>query len=109
MSTHEELFDDLQQCPVCGEPLNLVRQVKSCPQGDIRFVLRKTTQRWYLSVEVPRSQIRIKETGELFDTQKDVAVHIGGHVSAVNECLHGKRKNCKGFTFEYAYDAWKLP
>ena len=109
MGMYVELFGDLRLCPVCGKLLRLEKiTIKTCPQGDIRFQLRKTTQRWYLTVEMPKSRIRIVETGELFDTQKEVAAHIGGVVSAVNECLNGKRTHHKGYTFEYANDEWKV-
>lgn len=109
MGVFNDLFRDIHQCPVCNRPLLKEGKKKTCPSGHIRFQLRLSTQRWYLSVEVPKSRIRIKETGELFDTIKAAAIHIGGTPSAVHECLNGKngRKHHKGYTFEYADDEWQ--
>lgn len=110
MAGHYKLFRDIHQCPVCNRPLKSegANATKVCPIGHIRFKLGKTTQRWYLSVEVPKSRIRIKEIADkLFDTCKEAAAFIGGTPSAVNECLHGKRKQHKGYTFEFADDEWE--
>lgn len=112
VSNQKMMFEEMRICPTCGEPLTLKNHVqlqeKMCPTGDIRFVLRKTSSRWYISIEVPRPLIRIKETGKVFNTQVAVAAHIRGHVSVVNECLQGKRKSHKGFTFERVFE-WELP
>lgn len=45
--------------------------------------------------------IMIVETGEIFETQKECADAIGGHQSAINLVLQGKRKHHLGLTFTY--------
>lgn len=46
-------------------------------------------------------RIRVVETGEIFETQHEVARAIGGFQSAVNLCLNGKRQKHNGYTFEW--------
>jgi hypothetical protein len=111
LTTFVELFGDIQFCPVCGRELRLIGdEVRQCPGGDIQFILRKDrpNRRW-ISIAVPKSPVRIKETGEVFPTQLDVAKHIQGSVSMINDVLSGKRKHYKGLTFEFADDVWELP
>lgn len=99
-----KLFNDLQVCPICGSDLKLDSDyVKACPRADMRFNLRINGMRWYIFFETakPKSRIKIVETGEIFITQKEVADHILGFSSAVNECLKGKRKKHKGYSFEW--------
>lgn len=45
--------------------------------------------------------IRIIETGEIFETQRQVAAAIGGYASNVWKCLHGQMKHHRGYTFEW--------
>lgn len=45
--------------------------------------------------------IRIVETGEVFESNISVAERIDCNVQNVWACLHGKQKSCKGYHFEY--------
>lgn len=45
--------------------------------------------------------IRIIETGEVFNSIRECARHIGGDHSAIRRCLMGIEGSCKGYTFEY--------
>lgn len=46
------------------------------------------------------TKIRVIETGEVFNSIKECAEAIGGHVSLIGACLSGKRNMHKGFHFE---------
>ena len=46
-------------------------------------------------------RIRIRETGQIFETQRDIADAIDGDQSAVQKVLNGERRQHKGYTFEY--------
>lgn len=45
--------------------------------------------------------IRIVETGEIFESNKDVADHLGCKPPSVHACLYGKQKTCMGHHLEY--------
>lgn len=47
-----------------------------------------------------KQAVRILETGEVFDSLSACAEAIGGNVSTVSNCLAGKNKNHRGYTFE---------
>lgn len=44
--------------------------------------------------------IRVVETGEIFDTAKDCARHLGRSQSAVSMCLNGINSTCAGYHLE---------
>jgi hypothetical protein len=48
-----------------------------------------------------RTSIRIIETNEIFESITACAIDINGNGSAISDCLRGKRKRHRGFTFEY--------
>lgn len=41
--------------------------------------------------------VQIVETGEIFETSKDCAQHLGRSVAAVSMCLSGQNKTCAGY------------
>lgn len=45
--------------------------------------------------------IRVVETGEVFETQAEVAAAIGGHQAAVSRVLKGLQKFHMGYSLEY--------
>jgi hypothetical protein len=49
----------------------------------------------------PKAKVRIRETGQIFESESDCARAIGGHVSNVCNCLAGRRHTCKGYHFDY--------
>lgn len=61
--------------------------------------------------ETNKRRIRIKETGEEFDSIKECAEHIHGNPSNIVACLSDKYidKTHKGFTFEYANKSKRKP
>lgn len=68
------------------------------------IVRRKRTRlhRTYIPRERGSStQVRIRETGEIFRTIRDCAAHIGGDYSTIYRCLRGLRGTHYGYTFEY--------
>ena len=48
--------------------------------------------------------VRIVETGEVFESNIAVARHLGCNVQNIWACLHGKQKTCCGYHFEYVID-----
>ena len=48
--------------------------------------------------------IRIPETGEVFESQRECARRIGGKHQAIGRCLAGKRLTHRGYHFEYVED-----
>ena len=46
-------------------------------------------------------QVRIVETGQIFNSVAECAREIGGSSNAIYICLRGERKKHHGFTFEY--------
>ena len=48
--------------------------------------------------------IRIIETGEIFESNIAVANRLNCNVQNIWACLHGKQKSCCGYHFEYVYD-----
>ena len=51
-----------------------------------------------------RTPIRIVETGEIFESQRECARRIGCSEAAVSLCLAGKRSTCRGYHLEYVED-----
>lgn len=49
----------------------------------------------------PRKKVRIIETGETYNSEKECADAIGGCRSGVNHCVRGSRNSYKGFHYEY--------
>jgi hypothetical protein len=45
--------------------------------------------------------VRIVETGQIFDTVREVASYIGGDYKTVYDVLKGRRHTHKGYTFEW--------
>lgn len=50
---------------------------------------------------VPKRQIMINETGEVFNSLRACAYAIDGVPSGIHETIHGRRKSYKGYTFSY--------
>ncbi len=50
---------------------------------------------------LPKTGIRIIETGEIFASQIECADLIGGNQGSISHCLSGRRQTHKGFHFEY--------
>ena len=46
--------------------------------------------------------IRIVETGEVFESQRDCAIRIGVSQPAIANCLAGRSRTCRGYHLEYA-------
>lgn len=46
-------------------------------------------------------QVRIIETGEVYPSRSACAFAIGGISANIDQCIRGKRKTHRGFTFEY--------
>lgn len=46
--------------------------------------------------------VRIRETGEVFESQCECARRIGGDRSAIRACLAGRQSTHRGYHFEYA-------
>ena len=51
-----------------------------------------------------RTPIRIVETGEVFESQRECARRLGCSEAAVSLCLAGRTKTCRGYHFEYVED-----
>lgn len=51
---------------------------------------------------IKTTPIRIPETGEVFESQRECARRIGGNQSAIAKCLAGKQSTHHGYHFEYA-------
>lgn len=49
----------------------------------------------------PRKAVRIIETGEVFDSLSECAMAIDGHHGCIQQCIDGRQKSHKGYTFEY--------
>lgn len=49
-------------------------------------------------------QIRIIETGEVFDSITDCAKRINGDFRNISACLHGRQKSHRGYHFEIVDD-----
>lgn len=49
--------------------------------------------------------IRIVETGEIFESNVDVARRLGCNVQNVWACVHGKQSLCSGYHLEYVTDS----
>ena len=47
------------------------------------------------------TQIRIVETGEVFESLHECARRIGGKHQSISQCLAGKRSTHRGYHFEY--------
>ncbi len=47
-------------------------------------------------------RVRCKETGQVFDSQRDVVRHFGGSAANICDHLKGRRPSFCGYTFEYA-------
>lgn len=52
----------------------------------------------------PRKSVMIVETGEVFNTVREVADHIGGYPSNVYQTLKGRYNSYLGYTFDYIFD-----
>ena len=52
----------------------------------------------------PKKKVQIVETGKIYDSEKECAKSINGHISGVNACLNGRRKRYKGYHFEFYTD-----
>lgn len=95
-----EVFDSIKECAdVIGGTPSVVSNVVNKRYG-------------YVSVQgyhvvradedyIPRRQIMINETGEIFPNFRACAVAIGGVPSGIHETIHGRRKSYKGYTFSY--------
>ena len=46
-------------------------------------------------------KIKVVETGEVYRSQRDLAIHLGISESAICACLHGRRSSASGYHFEY--------
>lgn len=46
-------------------------------------------------------RVRVIETGEVFHSRSACAFAIGGISANIDQCIRGKRKTHRGFTFEY--------
>jgi len=49
-------------------------------------------------------RIRVVETGEIFETQSACAKKLGITPSAISDCLAGRKKSYRGYTFERVKD-----
>lgn len=49
----------------------------------------------------PPKQVRIVETGQVYESQAECARAVGGSVGAISQCLHGARKKHHGYHYEY--------
>lgn len=49
----------------------------------------------------PTKRVRIIETGEIYESEKECANAINGSISGVNGCLKGRRKTHKKYHFQY--------
>lgn len=47
------------------------------------------------------TRVRCKETGQVFDSQRDVVRHFGGSATNICDHLKGRRPTFRGHTFEY--------
>ena len=54
--------------------------------------------------KVKGTPIRIPETGEVFESQRECARRIGGNQGNIMKCLAGKRSTHRGYHFEYVED-----
>ena len=54
--------------------------------------------------KVKGTPIRIPETGEVFESQRECARRIGGTQGNIMKCLAGKRSTHRGYHFEYVED-----
>jgi NUMOD4 motif len=54
-----------------------------------------------LNTCINKRAIRILETGEKFDSLTECAHSINGSIGDIHQCLSGKRKHHRGYTFEY--------
>lgn len=50
------------------------------------------------------SHVRLIETGEIYRSGRDAALHIDGDHSSIYACLKGRRSSHKGYSFEYVSD-----
>ena len=48
--------------------------------------------------------VRIVETGEIFDSLNACARAIGGRHGCIQQCLNGRQRSHRGYTFEYVDD-----
>lgn len=55
----------------------------------------------HLNYGPPRKQVRVIETGDIYESEKDCAKAINGSISGVNGCLKGRRNTHKGYSFCY--------
>lgn len=69
----------------------------------LRMRERRDGKRIYKVDSRYRGAILIKETGDIYDTTREVAEAIGGQQSNVVDVLNGRRKSHKGYSFEYIY------
>lgn len=47
------------------------------------------------------TKIRVLETGDVYDSERECARAIQGSQQNISACLRGKRQTCKGYHFEY--------
>lgn len=55
----------------------------------------------YRGRAIEHKKIKIKETGEVFETYAEAARAIDGHKGDILLCLRGHRQKHKGYSFEY--------
>ena len=51
-----------------------------------------------------KAPIRIVETGEVFELQRECARRIGCSQQAISQCLAGRQSTCRGYHLEYVED-----
>lgn len=51
----------------------------------------------------PGTQVKIVETGEMFDSITECAEHINGSAGTIHQVLSGHRNTHKGYRFEHVY------
>ena len=88
--------NSLSNLDYCTSSENKERAIKL---GLRERIPRKTIEASVASRSTP---IRIVETGEVFDSIRTCAKHIGGFEQDVGACLNGKSKTYKGLHFEKA-------
>lgn len=95
-----EIFESIKECSdVIGATPSVVSNVVNKRYGYVSVqgyhVVRADEE------YIPKPQIMINETGEVFPNFRACAIAIDGVPSGIHETIHGRRKSYKGYTFSY--------